>query len=201
MSSAYDHMRAFHLAFDVKLIKAFPFNSNALQLLSFLDPEKVLSIPLRNVQELCDKFAVTCGNDAVVMEFREFLSDPAAMPCDADTDAIQYWLRIQSYKSCTGVQLYGNLASAALQLLAIPVSNADSERVFSLVRRIQTDFRASLNTSTLSSLIGCHFNKTSTCCEYTRYPDVLLQKAVLHHRSHPSCSQQLGMNLNPSLSV
>ena len=46
MSPAYDHMRAFHLAFVVKLIKAFPFNSKALQLLSFLDPEKVLSIPL-----------------------------------------------------------------------------------------------------------------------------------------------------------
>ena len=79
MSSAYDHMRAFHSAFVVKLIKAFPFNSKALQLLSFLDPEKVLSILLRNVQEPCDKFAVTCDNDAVVMEFREFLSDPAAV--------------------------------------------------------------------------------------------------------------------------
>ena len=55
-------------------------------------------------------------------------------------------------------------------------SNADSERVFSLVRRIKTDFRASLSTSSLLSLIGCHFNKTTSCCEFTKFPDSL-QKA------------------------
>ena len=53
---------------------------------------------------------------------------------------------------------YCHLATLALNLLTIPASNADSERVFSLVRRIKTEFRSSLATETVSSLITCHFN-------------------------------------------
>ena len=40
-----------------------------------------------------------------------------------------------------GEYKYVNLGRPAVQLLTIPTSNADSERVFSLVRRIQTKFR------------------------------------------------------------
>lgn len=57
------------------------------------------------------------------------------------------------------------LSSLALNHLLIPASNADSERVLSLVRRFKTDFRASLFTEMLSALIGCHLNKTFECCE------------------------------------
>ena len=58
------------------------------------------------------------------------------MPVKDDRDAIQYSLRIKSLKSSAFHLLYSNLYDAVLQLLAIPVSNADSERVFSLVRRL-----------------------------------------------------------------
>ena len=176
---AYDRIRNFHSAFVTKLLKTFPFSSKTLELLNFLDPEKVLTIPLRKVSELCNTFAVSSNQEAIPMEFREFLSDPAAIPTDDDADVVRYWLRIRSLKSSTCSLLYSNLATLAvlaLQLLAIPVSNTDSERVFSLVRRIKTDFRASLSTSSLSSLIGCHFNKI-TCCEFTQFPDSFLQKA------------------------
>ena len=71
---------------------------------------------------------------------------------------------------------YANLSALALHLLAIPTSNADSERVFSLVRRIKTDFRSSLCPETVSALIGCHLNKTNECCVAT-FDDLVLVKA------------------------
>ena len=76
-----------------------------------------------------------------------------------------------------GEQLHQNLATLALQLLSIPASNADSERVFSLVHRIKTDFRSSLQTETVSALIGYHFNKTCHCCEQSSFEESLLSKA------------------------
>ncbi len=73
--------------------------------------------------------------------------------------------------------LYKNLATLALQLISTPVSNADSERVFSLVRGIKTEYRSSLSTETLSALIGCHLNNTLSCCEPTEFEEALLSKA------------------------
>ena len=78
-------------------------------------------------------------------------------------------------KSPMGEQKY--LHTLSLQLLSIPASNADSERVFSVVRRIKTEFRSSLSTETVSALIGCHFNKTSKCCENNKFDESLLAKA------------------------
>ena len=51
---------------------------------------------------------------------------------------------------------YANLSTLAFHLLAITTSNADSERVFNLVRRIKIDFRSSLSPETVSALIECH---------------------------------------------
>ena len=73
----------------------------------------------------------------------------------------------------------------SLQLISIPVSNADIERVFSLVRRIKTEYRCSLATQTLSSLISCHYNKTWTCCERYKFKYSLLvaTKKCTHERN------------------
>ena len=80
---------------------------------------------------------------------------------------------------------YKNLANLALQLLAIPASNADSEHVFGLVRRIKTEFRSSLSTETISSLIGCHFNKTWKCGENNKFEDssLIATKKWTHKRN------------------
>ena len=80
-------------------------------------------------------------------------------------------------KSPMGEQKYLHTATLSLQLLSIPALNADSERVFSVVRRIKTEFRSSLSTETVSALIGCQFNKTSRCCESTKFDESLLAKA------------------------
>ena len=65
------------------------------------------------------------------------------------------------------------LATLALQLLSIPSSNADCERVFSL---IMTDFWSNLHTESVSLLVGVHFNSTAV------HLLPLLQKAKLCKR-------------------
>ncbi len=100
-------------------------------------------------------------------------------------EAVKFWHCVRDLESPLGELKYRNLATLALQLLSIPASNADSERVFSLVRRIKTDFRSSLYTETLSSLIGCNFNKTWMCCERYKFEESLLTaaKKCTHERN------------------
>ena len=63
-----------------------------------------------------------------------------------ECDAVKFRVTVLNLKSPMGGLKYNNLATLALQLLSIPASNADSERVFSLVRRIKTDNISSLST-------------------------------------------------------
>ena len=102
----------------------------------------------------------------VKMELREFRLDYEVSPRPGEVSdtiddtidpVVSYWLRIRSMNSPLCVIKYAHLAQLALQLLAIPVAKADSERAFSLVNRIHTEFRATLLTETLSAPISCHF--------------------------------------------
>ena len=106
---------------------------------------------------------------AVKLEHREFVLDTEVHAGESE-DAVEFWIRVS------------HMSSPALQLLSIPSSNADSERVFSLVRRIRTEFRSSLPIETLSALIGCHFNKTTNCCE-----KVPLEESLPRHAQHQIC--------------
>ena len=105
-------------------------------------------------------------------------------------DALAFWMAVLRMKSPMEEPKYVHLATLALELLAIPASNADSERVFSLVRRVKTDFRASLTPETLSSLIGCHFNNANAhCCKLGKIDDALLKKAK-------SCTRERNLSYN-----
>ena len=80
----------------------------------------------------------------VKLEMREFLVDD-----EVDRtirNPIQFWLQVMAMKSPMREQKYLHMATLSLELLSIPASNDDSEHVFSIVRRIKTEFRSSLST-------------------------------------------------------
>ena len=62
-----------------------------------------------------------------------------------------------------------NLSNIVLHLLSISASNADCERVFSLMRCIKTDLKSIFHPDTVSSLIGVHFNSVFNCCKQSKF--------------------------------
>ena len=58
-------------------------------------------------------------------------------------------------------------------LLSIPVSNADSERGFSMLRKIHTDQRSNLDQSTIVALMAMKFNCDACCCDMKVSPELL----------------------------
>ena len=126
------------------------------------------------LNKISDTLPITFDKATVELEFREFATDCNVTSCE---DAVNFWLNVLNMKSAMGDYKYKHLASLALQLLSIPASNADSERVFSLVRRIKTDFRSRLHSETISALVGVHFNSPDKCCEQSKFESCLLDKA------------------------
>ncbi len=50
-------------------------------------------------------------------------------------------------------------------VLSLPVSNADTERVFSHVKKILTDHRTEMDSSTLCAQLSCKLNSDVDCFE------------------------------------
>ena len=61
-------------------------------------------------------------------------------------------------KTGVGCLRFGYLCCVMMPLLCLPNSNADSKRVFSMVKKIQTDCRSDLRQDTICGLLTCKLN-------------------------------------------
>jgi hypothetical protein len=90
------------------------------------------------------------------------------------------WHQLSLIKDiATGLSKYDVLASVVKGILTMYHSNEDCERLFSTVRKNKTDFRASMSTKTLSSILT-HKTMMSACskvCYNVQHGDKLLRQA------------------------
>ena len=68
---------------------------------------------------------------------------------------------------------YPNLSKLALACVVLPNSNADSERIFSMLTKIQTEHRSELVNDTICSIICAKQNQNMECYEYCPDSEVL----------------------------
>ena len=66
-------------------------------------------------------------------------------------------------KTAMGVVRFPAITRVFIPLLGLPNSNAECERVFSMVRKIHTDSRKSLQPETLTSYMQCKINFDACC--------------------------------------
>jgi hypothetical protein len=99
----------------------------------------------------------------------------------AGNKLVQFWLDHQSE--------YPFLASVMISLHGIPHSTAQSEGVFSMLKKIYSEYRSSLCQESLISLLSIKMNNPS-CCFDTNISAELLYKlkksATQYNARHPS---------------
>ena len=135
----YERVVLFYQNFVTKLLKVFNFKSQALSSLSFLNPEGSKHASSSVFDKVEENVSISFDKSAVKLEYREFsIDDEVTTLTGLHGDAVQFWLHVRNMTSPMGSLKYCHLATLALHLLAIPASNADSECVFSLVRRINS---------------------------------------------------------------
>lgn len=89
------------------------------------------------------------------------------------------WQNIASIENAEGKPKYIALPKLMLSLLMIPHSNAPTERIFSIVRKNQTEFRASMNTNTLNALLieKVKFFSRGEVCYQKKFSESMLASA------------------------
>ena len=157
--------------------------------LGILQPENTASFSVSTVLTLAKRFPQLelAGNhilDQLREEFTDFQLSQADLPSLCMYKAGDgsekprsglFWSKIGEMKKFDGEPRFGLLFKLMSGLLSIPCSNADSERGFSMLRKIHTDQRASLDQSTIVALMCTKMN-SNECCTDVTFDSELLTK-------------------------
>lgn len=195
----YQAVRDFYVASLKKMLKKFPFGDTILKDLGIINPDKVCTYNFTTIQTLAKRFpqlelADSASIDALRSEFMDFKLSPTEHPTvkmyksatgDDKPRPGRFWYEVGQMKLFDGEPRFPLLVRLMSGLMSIPASNADSERGFSMLRKVHTDQRPTLKQSTIISLMTIKFN-SEECCHDSIFNEELLTKCkkatVLHNK-------------------
>ena len=151
-------------------VEKLPTNDSVLKHSFFADVSKRESLSIDDVLFFVEKFHLNFNPETINLLSEQFLDyqllNDHDIPdsvwqnaCTMDDDRNKYyrvdilWGYISQMKDCIGKHRFDILFKVVKLVLVLPHSNASEERVFSIVRKNKTKFRASMGFSTLGSIL------------------------------------------------
>ncbi|KAL6476210.1 hypothetical protein MHYP_G00147090 [Metynnis hypsauchen] len=163
----FQSVRRFYEAVLQKMFSSFPLDHPLLKDMKVLDPAARLNVTPGTVERLGALFPqLHLSEDRLREELIDYqVTDSKQLPQEDKID--RFW-------GLVGKDVrFSELPRLMKALLCIPHSNASSERVFSMVRKIVTENRMSLDNSTVCALLSCKINHSGPAHKYTPSKKVL----------------------------
>lgn len=163
-----------------ELWQRLPQNLTVIDRLKYLSPSTCLSensILARNLP--WDLAGDDVDRDAIEKQWRSLQSEKLAdiVPnAEEQVKVVDFWIAVWNIKNLNGQRTYGDLSLFALRVLSLPTSNAQVERVFSIMAAVKTKVRNRMLMPMLVALIGLiiHLSVLQLCCEnYVPSKDML----------------------------
>ena len=181
--SFFAGVRSFYKAVASTILKKFSFNDHVLKDLSILMPENKDKLATSSVLRLASRFSIAVPEDEIdnlEEEVMDYVLTPSSLlpsvvieegkPTE-NTELCSYWQGMANMKTINGIIRFPLLTKLAKCLLSLP----HTERVFSIVRKIITDYRTEMEQSTLCALVASKLNNDSTCFDLTPTKELLTQ--------------------------
>lgn len=152
----YNSVREFYMAACSYIIRKFPLDDEFLQHAEVVDISLRMKVSYSSLEYFVRRFpslVKESEHDKLEEEFAVYQYDtfPEYIVHGPKIDV--NWGNIAELKNESGQMKYKTLSNVVFAVLSVPHSNSPTERVFSVVRKNQTEFRPTLSTSTLESLL------------------------------------------------
>ena len=138
-----------------KLQQRFDLDSEIYDIIQCISPQKAAARVPPSLVEVVKKLPYlneVLDAKKLDAEWRQHVFDPNHSP---HLEWGKYWSLVKDAKIPSGQAKYPNLTKFVEVLASFPFSNAAVERVFSLLKRVKTDDRQCLKSSSLVSLLQC----------------------------------------------
>lgn len=178
----YEDVRAFYSKSLQYVFDKLPLQQEELQMAEVLDISQRQKVKFSFVRFWLSKFEVLrreVNVEKLENEFSHYQVDSSLKDINTDEKRIDsVWAEIGALKNSDGALKYPNLSKFMKGLLVLPHSNADAERVFSLIRKNKTESRASMSRQLLQDIIirKAHLISSDTVCHTTCLSDKVLTK-------------------------
>jgi hypothetical protein len=178
----YGEVKQFFMRSCDYMINKFPFGDEVLLNAKVIDISKRHEVSFNQIKFFTDRFKcfLTCTLDNLEEEFIDYqtaaLSDAITLAKRVDVA----WHMISQIKDpATGNDKYGKISAVMKGILVMFHSNADCERLFSMVTKNKTEYRSNLSSATLGNLITRKTMMSATCkvCHTSDHSQELLKKA------------------------
>ena len=165
-------VREFYKEAVHKMVSKFPFRDSTIRDLNLLDPKNRRSVTSSSAIRLAKRFASVTSHeelDGLDAELRDYKSMPDNQLPSVDASSAaaldHFWQDMGDFIQPGDIQQkrFPHLSHLCKVLLVLPHSTADPERLFSMVRKIETDHRGSLLPSTVASLLSVKLNPDEEC--------------------------------------
>ncbi|XP_070135675.1 uncharacterized protein [Drosophila bipectinata] len=158
-------IRAQCSTFVIELIKQLkqrlPENFKILKNIDLFSVEKILSTNKKGITEILEHLNI----DEIADIERQY-RDINLVKWENVNDTTKFWIEVSTYKDSGGNRRFLELSSVAMQMLSLPWSNAEIERVFSQLSLVKSKLRNSMSVSTTNSIlsIGYGLRRLGKCC-------------------------------------
>lgn len=167
----------YHIAACDYVVKKFPIENAILKHAAVADLSRLGDFTFCSVTFFSDLFPCILNvkpdqskNDAIDLLEKQFCNlqiDTVLSNFDHSKRMDIQWVEISQIKGATGFPKYKELSDVMLSILSIPHSNAECERIFSIVKKNRNEFRSGLSNETLESLMILKTYKRLPCHEHT----------------------------------
>ena len=147
----------FYLTAIREMCKRLPYNNNIIKELIFLQPEIALYNEGRNKIKDLNLIATQIGNLSIVKLANEWTILPSIYNEIEKQELInleidEMWEKILEFKNFNGEKMFPQLELLIQAVLSLPHSNAEAERIFSMVTDIKNKKRNHLSNKTVSAM-------------------------------------------------
>ncbi|KAL1442126.1 hypothetical protein MTO96_046532 [Rhipicephalus appendiculatus] len=161
----------------------FPLTDPALLNAEVVQLKTLDSMSFRKVRFFVDSFPAMLplqpgeskmeAVDALEVEFSKLQAQdlPPHILQEERVDA--QWRMVSQLRTADGRLKFSRIAEVMLGILSIPHSNAECERLFSLVRKTRTEFRSSMSDKTLGHVLLAKCDQAGHCYNQTYTEDFL----------------------------
>jgi hypothetical protein len=165
------HILDFYVTLSKEIIQRLPLTSDIFQEMAFLKPQNAFNKNrhvLVELPQLTEKYKNFFDASAIALEWR-------SLPYAFDNNEVQQlenmpidtmWLKIKKFKDFNDVEKFKTLGILASIVLTLPHSNADAERIFSVINDVKTRKRNRIGDDTLNAIctVRSSFSSNNTNC-------------------------------------
>ncbi|XP_017886546.1 uncharacterized protein LOC108628855 [Ceratina calcarata] len=192
----YQNCQQFYQELFKGVIQRLPYTESFMRKLSFLIPEKALSLNKcdDDIEIIAKKFKskVNVGDTMTEWRIMTFHFDKELREEMKKLNVCEFWERIKEVEDYAGKQKFNNMYTLAQICLSLPHSNAEIERLFSLVNEVKTKDRNGLKPETVAALTRVRLdlrNTNTTCTNYPITREMLQFDSSIYERN--SFSQEI----------